>query len=359
MKNNKLNKKVMIIAGGSGGHVFPGLAVAHCLIKHGYHVVWLGSFNNIESKLVSQHGIDIKYIRMKGLSGKTIYKQFIVLFFLFFLSVYQSLKIIKYWKPNVVLGMGGYVSAPSGLATWLCGIPLIIHEQNQVIGLTNRFLSFFAKRVIQGFFKLDINHNIVMIGNPIRSTILGVPKPIDRWKNRTGPIRILVIGGSQGSHIFNKIMPKIAARFLNKLRIWHQSGKRDYKNVIQAYHKIDKNNYKIESFIDDIDQAYAWADLIISRSGALTVSEIVCVGLPAIFIPFPFHKDRQQYWNAAALVQVGAAKIVEQKYLTVDHLSVILKALDRKMLLNMANRARTLAIPNATQVVTQTIMQYL
>lgn len=356
-KNSRLNKKIMIIAGGTGGHIFPGLSVACYLIKNGYNVVWLGALNNIEFKLVPQYGIDIEFIQMQGLCGAKIYKKFIVLFFLFFLSLYQSLKIIKRWKPDLVLGMGGYVSGPSGLAAWLCGIPLIIHEQNKVIGLTNRFLSFFATEVLQGF--QSALYGATTVGNPIRSTILSVPDPINRWRNRTGPIRILVIGGSQGARIFNIIIPKIAKRFADRLVIWHQSGKKDFKNVVKAYQEIKQNNHKIESFIENIDQAYGWADLVISRSGALTVSEIACVGLPAIFIPFPFHKDRQQYWNAVSLEQVGAAKIVEQKRFTIHYMSMILESVNRKILLDMANRARTLAFPHSTQLIVRILNQYL
>lgn len=358
INNNILNKKVMIIAGGSGGHIFPGLAIAHYLIKHGYNIIWLGALNNIESQLIPEHGIDIKLIRITGLRDKKIYKKFIVLF-LFFLAIYQSIKIIKCWQPDVVLGMGGYVSGPGGLAAWLCGIPFIIHEQNKVIGLTNRFLSFFSKKVLQGFSKSSSSRYSTVVGNPIRSTILSIPDPIDRWKDRIGPIRVLVIGGSQGTHIFNVIMPIIAEKFLGKLIIWHQSGKKDFEKVIRAYKKIQENSYKIDSFINNIDQAYHWADLVISRSGALTVSEVTCVGLAAIFVPFPFHKDRQQYWNAVPLVKVGAAKILEQKNFTIHNISIVLESFDRRILLDMAKRAKTLFIPNATESVVQIIMQHL
>lgn len=358
MQNKVSNKTVMIMAGGSGGHIFPGLSIARHLIKDGYNVVWLGALNSIESKLVPDYGIDIKFIQIQGLRGKKIYRKFFVLLYAFFLSLFQALKIIRFWKPDIVLGMGGYVSGPGGLAAWLCGIPLIIHEQNKVIGLTNWFLSFFAKKVLQGFPKSVVQRAII-VGNPVRSAILSIPDPIDRWKNRIGPIRVLVMGGSQGAHVFNLIMPKIARKFSDKLVIWHQSGKKDFKNVIKSYQKIKKNHYRIESFIKNIDKAYEWADLVISRSGALTVSEIACAGLPAIFIPFPFHQDRQQYWNAIALERIGAAKIIEQRAFTIHYISMILESLNRKTLLDMANRAKSLAIPNATQLVTRIIIQYL
>lgn len=354
---NKSKKKIMIIAGGSGGHVLPGLSVACCLIEHGYSVVWLGTEKNIESKLVPLCGIDIKFICIKGWRGRTVYEKIVVLFFFMILSMYQSLKIIRFWKPDIVLSMGGYISGPSGVMVWLCGIPLIIHEQNKVIGLTNRYLSFFAKKILQGY--PNTIPNAITVGNPVRCSILSISNPESRWSNRTGPIRVLVVGGSHGANIFNKIIPEIAKKFGNKLIIWHQSGKKDFHNVKNAYQKIKKKNYKIESFINNIAQAYSWADLIISRSGALTVSEIACVGLPAIFVPFMYHKDHQQYWNALVMKNIGAAEIIEEKKFTINHVSFILNSLNRQILLDMAKRAKTLGISNATQLVVKEIIQHL
>ncbi|URJ23101.1 undecaprenyldiphospho-muramoylpentapeptide beta-N-acetylglucosaminyltransferase [Blochmannia endosymbiont of Camponotus sp. C-003] len=349
-------KKIMIVAGGSGGHVFPGLSVAHYLINNGYQVVWLGTSDRIEAKLVPQYGIDIKFIYIKKWCGEKLHIKCTMLFFIF-LAIYQARKIIKYWQPDIVLGMGGYVSGPGGLAAWTCGIPLIIHEQNRVIGLTNRYLSIFSKKVLQGFPGTFPNAKIV--GNPIRHTILAVPNPSKRWKGRVGPIRVLVIGGSQGAHILNKIIPNMAEKLSNKLIIWHQVGEQDFKKVTRAYRKIKQSYHRIVKFIDDIAQAYAWADILISRAGALTVSEVSVVGLPAIFVPFIHHKDRQQYWNAVPLVQVGAAKIIEQQNFTSDTVSTMLSSWDRKTLCSMAQRARSIAIPNATQQVSQTIIEYL
>lgn len=354
---NQSCKKIMIIAGGSGGHVFPGLSVAHCLMSHGHKVVWLGTDNNIESKLVPLYGIDIKFITIQGWRGKSIYHKIIVLFFFILLSLYQSLKIIRHWKPDIVLSMGGYVSGPSSLVVWLLRIPLIVHEQNRIVGLTNRYISFFAKKVLQGF--PDTISNAVTVGNPIRHSILSVPDPDNRWKNRIGPIRILVVGGSHGADIFNKIIPEIAKKLGNILIIWHQSGEKYFHEVKAAYQKIKNNSHRCESFIDNIAQAYAWADLIISRSGALTVSEIACVGLSAIFVPFTHHKDFQQYWNAFSMVQIGAAKMIEEKNFTIDYISLILKSLNRQELLCMAKKAKTVATPNATQLVVNAIIQNL
>lgn len=354
--SNSSNKTIMIIAGGSGGHIFPGLSVAVLLMKFGYNVVWLGAVNNVESRLVPLYGIDIKYIRIKGWQNKKIYEKIIVLFFVF-LSMCQSLKIIRFWKPDVVLSMGGYVTGPSGLVTWLLGIPLIIHEQNRIIGLTNRFLSFFAEKRLQGF--PNTMPNAITVGNPIRCSILSILDPESRWKGRTGPIRILIIGGSQGADIFNVVVPNVINNLSRKFSIWHQSGKKGFSYVRKAYRDCGKSNCKVESFIDNIAQAYSWADIVISRAGALTVSEIACVGLPAIFVPFFYHKDRQQYLNADLLVKKGAAQIIEEKEFTVDLVSIILDTLNRQILLIMAKRAQTAAMPCATQLIVKTIVQCL
>lgn len=344
------------MAGGSGGHVFPGLAVAHYLIDRGYQVMWLGTSDCIEALLVPQHGIDIKFIRIVGWRGKKIYMKLVMpLFFIY--AVFQSLKIIKYWKPDIVVGMGGYVSSPGGVAAWVLKIPLIIHEQNRVIGLANRFLSIFAKQVLQGF--PGVCEKAKTVGNPICQEVLSISEPIKRWEKRTGPIRVLVIGGSQGSSIFNSIIPDIAEKLFCKVIIWHQVGARDLREVLLNYYKFKKNNYRITPFIHNIAQAYVWADVLIARSGALTVSEIATVGLPAIFVPFIYHQDCQQYWNAIPFVCAGSAKIVEQQKFTSSNIIKILESWDRAMLLDMAQRARALAVPNSVQLVSQVIIEHL
>lgn len=344
------------MAGGSGGHVFPGLAVAHYLIDLGYQVVWLGAADCIEVLLVPRHGIDIKLICIRGWHGKKVYMKLFVPFFVI-LAIYQSLKIIKYWKPDVVLGMGGYVSAPGGIAAWILNLPLIIHEQNRVIGLTNRCLSIFATQVLQGF--PGVFAGAKTVGNPICRTILSIPEPKQRWKDRTGPIRVLVIGGSSGASVFNKIIPSIAEKLAHKVIIWHQVGERNIKSMLSDYYNFKNNNYRITPFIHDIAHAYAWADVLISRAGALTVSEIAVVGLPVIFVPFAYHDDCQQYWNAVPLLQAGAAKIVEQQEFTSDNISTMLGSWDRKILLDMAQRARALSVSNGVQLISRIIIKYL
>ncbi|CAD83663.1 UDP-N-acetylglucosamine:N-acetylmuramyl-(pentapeptide) pyrophosphoryl-undecaprenol N-acetylglucosamine transferase [Candidatus Blochmanniella floridana] len=356
---NQSVQTIMIIAGGTGGHIFPGLSVARYLMNHGYKVVWIGSKDRIESELVPVYNIDIKYICIQGLRGKKIYQKLITLLFLIFFAMYQSFKIIRCWKPDIVLSMGGYVSGPSSLVAWLYGIPVIIHEQNRIMGLTNRYVSRFAKKILQGF--PNTVNGAITSGNPLRYEILSIPDPVHRLEGRTGPIRVLVVGGSTGSFIFNKVIPEVFGKLFGKLIIWHQSGKKGFNDTIQAYKKLHCNssNYKVVPFIDNMAHAYSWADVIISRSGALMVSEISYVGLPAIFVPFNYHKDYQQYWNAFQLVKSGSAIIIEQERFTSDYVSIILGNWNRKVLLNMAILSKSLEMSNATQLVAQTVMRYL
>lgn len=348
-------KRLMVMAGGTGGHVFPGLAVAHHLMAQGWQVRWLGTADRMEAQLVPKHGIDIDFIQISGLRGKGI----VTLLgapFRIFRAISQAKKIMKDYQPDVVLGMGGYVSGPGGVAAWLCGIPVVLHEQNGVAGLTNRWLAKIAKRVLQAFpgaFKDAEKAEVV--GNPVREDVLAIPAPEQRLADREGPINILVFGGSQGARILNQTLPEVAARLGDKATLWHQVGRGAQESVESLYQKAGHSEHKITEFIDDMAQAYSWADLVICRSGALTVSEIAAAGLPAIFIPF-MHKDRQQYWNAKPLEQAGAAIIIEQPDFNVDNLVNALNGLDRARLLTMAINARRTAIPDATEKVAQVII---
>ncbi|ABF13989.1 undecaprenyldiphospho-muramoylpentapeptide beta-N-acetylglucosaminyltransferase [Candidatus Palibaumannia cicadellinicola] len=350
-----IRKRLIIVAGGTGGHIFPGLAIANNMITQGWDVRWLGTKNRIEADLVPKHGITTYFLSIYGygLHGK---KQKILAIVSILQAVLQSYYIMRKWRPDIVLGMGGYISGPCGLAAWMCKIPLVIHEQNRVTGLTNYYLSKFAKKVLQAFPSVFPNANVV--GNPIRKEILAVIEPSLRLCNRTGPIRILVIGGSQGSKIINQILPVVAAQLAGKYVFWHQVGKGALKEVQQVYTSMLKNqlNYKLVEFIDDIAIAYAWADVVICRSGALTISEIAAVGLPAIFVPF-MHKDRHQYWNALPLEQLGAAKILEQPNFTAEKVSQILMSWDRSKLFTMAQRARTIAMVDSTERVTSELIE--
>lgn len=345
-------KRLMVMACGTGGHIFPGLSVAYYLIDQGWEIYWLGTKDRLEHDLVSKKFINIKYINIKGIRGKS-FKELIISPFYILHAFIQARKIIKLWRPNVVLGMGGYVSGPGGLAAWSYGIPLVLHEQNSVAGLTNKCLYKIATKVMQGFSGAFKNAEIV--GNPIRPNICHIPLPKERFSKRVGPLRILVIGGSQGSSILNNILPKVAQKLQNKIIIWHQVGKGNLQNTINKYKKSCYIPYKICEFIKYIYQAYEWADLVISRSGAMTVSEISIVGLPAIFVPFE-HKDRQQYWNALQLVNIGSAKIITQSNFNEDSIINIIKNYNRKILVDMAEKSRQIAKFNATERIAQELI---
>jgi len=338
-------KRLMVMAGGTGGHVFPGLAVAHHLMAQGWQVRWLGTADRMEAELVPKHGIEIDFIRISGLRGKG-FQAMIAAPWRIFTAVRQARVIIQAYQPDVVLGMGGYVSGPGGLAAWSCGVPVVLHEQNGIAGLTNKWLARIAKKVMQAFPGAFPNAEVV--GNPVRTDVLALPAPEIRLAERTGPIRVLVVGGSQGARVLNLTMPKVAARLGDKITLWHQVGKGALTSVNQAYQQLNQTSHKVTEFIDDMAAAYAWADVVVCRSGALTVSEVAAAGLPAIFVPFQ-HKDRQQYWNALPLEKAGAAKIYEQPLFTAEAVAETLAGWDRLVLRQMAEKARAVAIPDATE----------
>ncbi|ROR05164.1 undecaprenyldiphospho-muramoylpentapeptide beta-N-acetylglucosaminyltransferase [Erwinia sp. JUb26] len=338
-------KRLMVMAGGTGGHVFPGLAVAHHLMAQGWQVRWLGTADRMEADLVPKHGIDIEFIRISGLRGKGIKAQLAAPLRIFN-AWRQARAIMKRWQPDVVLGMGGYVSGPGGLAAWSCGIPVVLHEQNGIAGLTNKWLAKIAKKVMQAFPGAFPNAEVV--GNPVRTDVLALPLPAERLTGREGPVRVLVIGGSQGARVLNQTLPEVAAILGDRITLWHQVGKGALDSVNQAYAQVGQTQHKVAEFIDDMAAAYAWADVVVCRSGALTVSEVAAAGLPAIFVPFQ-HKDRQQYWNALPLEQAGAAKIYEQPQFTAETVASTLAGWDRATLLQMAEKARAVAIPDATE----------
>ncbi|AUX92382.1 undecaprenyldiphospho-muramoylpentapeptide beta-N-acetylglucosaminyltransferase [Mixta gaviniae] len=338
-------KRLMVMAGGTGGHVFPGLAVAHHLMAQGWQVRWLGTADRMEADLVPKHGIDIDFIRISGLRGKGL-KALLASPVRIFNAWRQARSIMKAWKPDVVLGMGGYVSGPGGLAAWSCGIPVVLHEQNGIAGLTNKWLAKLATKVMQAFPGAFPHADVV--GNPVRTDVLALSSPEQRLAGREGPIRVLVVGGSQGARVLNQTLPQVAALMGDSITLWHQTGKGNQRQVLADYEKAGQTQHQISEFIDDMAAAYAWADVVVCRSGALTVSEVAAAGLPAIFVPFQ-HKDRQQYWNALPLEKAGAARIFEQPQFTADAVAETLKQWDRPTLLRMAQNARQVAIPDATE----------
>ncbi len=326
--------RLMIVTGGTGGHIFPGLVISKHFRKKGCLVKWIGSLNRLEYILVPKYGFDIDFIDIPKISKLN----FIFNIFKLIKSIYLIVNIMKKWKPDLVLGFGGYISFYGIFSAWLCGIKTMIHEQNAVLGLSNKYLYYLSNIVVQAFPN-TFNSSIPTVGNPIREEILDIPKPKLRLLKRKGNINILVLGGSQGSCIINNVMFDLLKFFINKKFFFlHQVGHINYNNYINDKRYKKYNNYRVVDFIDKIEKFYYWCDLIISRSGALTVSEISTVGIPSIFIPY-VHKDNQQYLNAKFLEKKGASLIIEEHNLNATYLSKVILNLNRNKLFNMANIA--------------------
>ena len=346
-------KKLLVMAGGTGGHVFPAIAVTRELQQQGWEICWLGTKDRMEADLVPKHGIPIEFIQISGLKGKGV-GALLKAPFAILRAVMQARKIIKKFKPDAVLGMGGYVSGPGGIAAKLCGVPVILHEQNAVAGLTNVWLSKIARRVLQAFPNAFPNAEVV--GNPVRQDLFEIEAPEQRFSARSYPINILVMGGSQGAQVINQTVPEAAKVLGNQVFISHQVGKGKLAGVEEVYQAT--GNGTAAEFIDDMKAAYEWADLVICRSGALTVCEIAAAGLPAVFVPFQ-HKDRQQFLNAEYLVEAGAAYVIEQPEFTPEKLLAVLEPLiaDRTKLTEMAIKARAKATPAAAKRVAEVIVE--
>ncbi len=347
-------KRLLVMAGGTGGHVFPALAVAQELQKQGWEIFWLGTKDRMEAQLVPKYGIPIEFIQISGLRGKSL-GALLKAPFAILRAVCQARKIIKKIKPNAVLGMGGYVSGPGGVAAKLCGVPIVLHEQNAVAGLTNAWLAKIATKVMQAFPTAFPHADVV--GNPVRQDFFQQAEPQARFAQRQGKLRVFVAGGSQGARVLNEVLPEFARLMPNALQIRHQVGAGNVEKIQALYAKnnVHKDDVQLFEFIDDMASNYAWADVVICRSGALTVCEIAAVGAPAIFVPFQ-HKDRQQYLNAEFLAKAGAAKIIEQPALTAQALADIFATFRRENLLNMAELAKSKANPDSAKWVAQEII---
>lgn len=342
----------MVMAGGTGGHVFPGLAVAKKLQEQGWDIRWLGTPDRMEAELVPKHGIAIDFIHVKGIRGQGVMR-LLKAPFQIISAIFQARKHIKHWQPDAVLGMGGYVSGPGGVAAWMQGIPVVLHEQNAVAGLTNQWLSRIATKVFQAF--PGAFPQAPVVGNPVRQDVVSLPDPVQRLAKRDGPIRILIMGGSQGARILNHTLPPVMEKLGEGYVICHQAGKNNKDEVEALYQQHHVSNADVTEFIDDVAQAYAWADLLVCRSGALTVSEVSAAGVGAIFVPF-MHKDRQQALNADHLVACGAAKMIEQPDLTVELMVTEIQTLTRNDLVAMAEHARSAAKLDADSVVADAII---
>ena len=340
----------VIMAGGTGGHVFPALALARELRTRSWQVVWLGTRRGLEARVVPAEGIAIEWLSVSGLRGKGLWSWLMAPLHLA-RSLSEALAVMRRHRPTVVVGLGGYVSGPGGVAAWLTRHPLLIHEQNAVAGLTNRCLARLAREVYTAFpqaFPDGVDARL--IGNPVRAEIAALPPPAARFAARSGAIRILVVGGSQGAARLNTVLPHALARLAGSISVdvRHQAGERWIEAARRAYEAAGVRA-EVVPFIADMAESYGWADLVVCRSGALTVSELACAGVGAILVPFPAAVDDHQTHNARYLVNEGAALLINDRELTAERFAGELATLcaGRGRLISMAERARLLARPRA------------
>ncbi|MCE9688038.1 MULTISPECIES: undecaprenyldiphospho-muramoylpentapeptide beta-N-acetylglucosaminyltransferase [Shewanella] len=347
------DKRILVMAGGTGGHVFPALAVAKHLAKRGWKVRWLGTADRMEARLVPQHGFDIDFIDIKGVRGNGLVRKLAAPFKVL-RSIAQARKVIKEFNPDVVLGMGGFASGPGGVAARLCGIPLVLHEQNAIPGMTNKLLSRIATRVLCAFENTfaALNVKAEVVGNPIRRELINLGN--QPRVSGDDALRVLVVGGSLGAKVFNDLMPAVVAAMSQQhsITVWHQVGRDNLQRVKAEYQQLGQDGgVNVAEFIDDMEAAYRWADVVLCRAGALTVSELAAVGLPGVLVPYPHAVDDHQTRNAKVLVDAGAAFLLPQAILDVEQLvgKLHLLASDRNELARMGQRARDVAVLDATE----------
>lgn len=345
-------RTILIMAGGTGGHVFPGLAVARAMRDRDWQVVWLGNPKGMEATLVPAQGFVMEGINFGGLRGKGLMTK-ILLPFNLLRACTQSIGVLHRVKPQVVLGLGGYITFPAGLMAALLNKPLVLHEQNSIAGLANRVLAGLAKRVLVAFPDAFKNNRIKPIpqwvGNPIREEISALPTPAKRFEGRSGPLQIFVLGGSLGARVLNEVLPDALAKIplAGRPQVLHQAGKGNAAAVQTAYANTGTSAQAFD-FIDDMAGAYARADVVIARAGAMTVSELAAVGVASVLVPLPHAVDDHQTTNARFLEQAGAAILLPQTTLNAQSLAQTLMAMRREQLGDMAQRAYALAKPNAT-----------
>ncbi|MGK7297052.1 MAG: undecaprenyldiphospho-muramoylpentapeptide beta-N-acetylglucosaminyltransferase [Candidatus Wenzhouxiangella sp. M2_3B_020] len=342
--------RVTVLAGGTGGHIFPGLAVADVLRAAGADVNWLGTPHGLENRLVPAAGFELSSVRIQGLRGRGALG-WLAAPFRVVRAMLEARRILGARRPHCVLSMGGYAAGPAGIAARLMGIGLVIHEQNAVAGWTNRLLKPWARIVCTGF--PGVFDGARVTGNPVRSEIASLPLPAERYAEREGPLRLLVIGGSQGAAVFNQVVPEALARLPVEQRpeIRHQAG----RQLQPAKNHYDKAGVAAEvlEFVDDMAAAWAWADLAICRAGALTVAELAAAGVPAFLVPFPAAVDDHQTANARHLSDAGAGWLMPQNEFTPERLAERIAGLDRDLLAGMAIRARELARPESAERVAE------
>lgn len=343
-----MSKTILIMAGGTGGHIFPALAVAHSMRDAGWRVVWLGNPEGMEARLVPEHGFAMVNLKFAALRGKGLLRKLLLPLNLL-KGFWQAQKAIRQVQPDVVLGMGGYITFPGGMMAVLLGKPLVVHEQNSVAGLANRVLAGVADRIVTGF--PDVFKKGVWAGNPVRPEIAKIAPPAERFAEHTGALRVLVIGGSLGAQALNEMVPKGMALLAEseQPQIVHQAGEKHIEALKANYAAVGVQAHCV-SFIEDMAGAYEWADLVICRAGALTVAELAATGVASILVPFPHAVDDHQTGNAKFLVNVGGAFLLPQTELTPESIALI-RNYSRGQLLEMAEKARSLAKPDATEEV--------
>lgn len=340
-----MGARIMVMAGGTGGHVFPALAVARELRQRGADVVWLGSRGGFEVRVVPDAGFRSEWISIRGLRGKGAGQWFLAPFRML-LAMWQAFRILRRNSPAVVLGMGGFAAGPGGVIARLLGIPLVIHEQNAIPGLTNRWLARIASRVLEAFPGSFQSRKATAVGNPVRPDIAALPEPRERMASHQGKPRLLVLGGSQGARALNEMLPQALAAMNPEQRpqVRHQAGREKAETTKAAYEQAGVEG-AVEPFIADMAQAYQWADLVICRAGALTISELAAVGIGSVLVPFPFAVDDHQTRNAGFLTESGAARLLPEQQISPQNLAQLLEELlsDRRKLLEMASAARRCA----------------
>ena len=340
---------ILIMAGGTGGHIYPGIAVAEVLRARGWRIVWLGNPEGMEARIVPQRGYDTEWIRFGALRGKGLVRKLLLPLNLLS-GFWQALGVLRRVRPDVVLGMGGYISFPAGMMAALLGRPLVLHEQNSVAGLANKVLAGVADRVLTGF--PNALKKGAWVGNPVRAEIAAVAPPEARFAGREGRLRVLVVGGSLGATALNSMVPMALSRIPETERpvVTHQAGRNQFDALKQAYAGAGVTGELVD-FIEDMDARYAAADLVICRAGATTIAELAAAGAASLLVPFPHAVDDHQTVNARFLAERGAAMLLPQRELDPDSLAGILRGLDRGRLRDMAARARVLAKADAADVV--------
>lgn len=351
-------RPVMILAGGTGGHIFPGLAVAKALFEHDVPVTWLGADGGMETRLVPPHGIAIDTIAVRGVRGKGVLT-LLGAPFKVLSAVRAARRVLRQRQPRAVISFGGFAAGPGGLAARLAGVPLIVHEQNRAPGMTNRVLAKLAARVLTGFPDTFPGAGEEVVGNPVRAEIAAVAPPPQRFAGRDGPLRLLVLGGSQGARALNTAVPKALAAWRGTIdfEVRHQCGEQLRDEAVAAYADAGIAA-SVEPFIADMAAAYAWTDVVVCRAGALTLAELCAVGVASVLVPFPQAVDDHQTRNARYLVDRGAAHLLPQDADLAEHLGATLEILNhRGDLLRMALAARALARPDAAERVARIVLE--